>query len=192
MLLRRLVFFVPILLCVTQSFAQVPSRIGDWPQWRGPNADGVSQETGLRKKWAEGGPSVLWTVDTVGVGYSSIAVKDGHIYTLGDLEGIEHVLCLDARDGRVIWSKQPGTLAQQLASRSENEFKQLDKNQDGTIDEVEALSRFGWDLTKYDRGDDNADVDAIAAQRVASLLAPLFLAIDAISFTASVISTRAP
>ena len=171
MLLRRLVFFVPILLCVTQSFAQVPSRIGDWPQWRGPNADGVSQETGLRKKWAEGGPSVLWTVDTVGVGYSSIAVKDGHIYTLGDLEGIEHVLCLDARDGRVIWSKQPGTLAQQLASRSENEFKQLDKNQDGTIDEVEALSRFGWDLTKYDRGDDNADVDAIAAQRVASLLA---------------------
>ena len=171
MLLRRLVFFVPILLCVTQSFAQVPSRIGDWPQWRGPNADGVSQETGLRKKWAEGGPSVLWTVDTVGVGYSSIAVKDRHIYTLGDLEGIEHVLCLDARDGRVIWSKQPGTLAQQLASRSENEFKQLDKNQDGTIDEVEALSRFGWDLTKYDRGDDNADVDAIAAQRVASLLA---------------------
>ena len=171
MLLRRLVFFVPILLCVTQSFAQVPSRIGDWPQWRGPNADGVSQETGLRKEWAEGGPSVLWTVDTVGVGYSSIAVKDRHIYTLGDLEGIEHVLCLDARDGRVIWSKQPGTLAQQLASRSENEFKQLDKNQDGTIDEVEALSRFGWDLTKYDRGDDNADVDAIAAQRVASLLA---------------------
>jgi len=33
---------------------------GDWPQWRGPNRDGISKETGLLKQWPEGGPKQLW------------------------------------------------------------------------------------------------------------------------------------
>ena len=32
----------------------------DWPQWRGPRRDGVSQETGLLKEWPRGGPKLLW------------------------------------------------------------------------------------------------------------------------------------
>lgn len=50
--------------------AQVPSKAGDWPQWRGPNRDGISVETGLLREWPEGGPKVVWQVDSVGVGYS--------------------------------------------------------------------------------------------------------------------------
>ena len=46
----------------------------NWPQWRGPNRDGISPDKGLLKEWPPEGPSVLWQVDTVGVGYSSIAV----------------------------------------------------------------------------------------------------------------------
>lgn len=166
----RSVFLLLILSCVTSGFAQVPSEIGDWPQWRGPNADGISPETGLLKEWPEGGPKVLWNVDTAGVGYSSLAVKDGRIYTLGDLDGVEHVLCLDATDGHTIWARQPGPLAQLLASRVENEFRQLDKNQDGRVDEFEGLSRFGWDFTKYDRAVPDADVAAIIQGRIESLL----------------------
>jgi len=142
----------------------------DWPQWRGPNADGISQETGLLKEWPEDGPRVLWQVDSVGVGYSSIAVKDGRIYTLGDLDGVEHILCLDAEDGHTLWAKQPGPLAEELASRIENEFKQLDKNQDGKVDELESLSRFGWDFTKYDRPLADTDIAGLAVRRVESLL----------------------
>src|SRR5687767_2178712 len=44
---------------------------GDWPQWRGPNRDGVSAETGLLRQWPEGGPKVLWTAAT-GEGFSSV------------------------------------------------------------------------------------------------------------------------
>ncbi|MEO2018620.1 MAG: PQQ-binding-like beta-propeller repeat protein [Fuerstiella sp.] len=171
MLTSRLAFLFVALICLSPASAQVPSNVGDWPQWRGPNADGISPETGLRKEWPEDGPSVLWTIDSVGVGYSSIVVKDGRIFTLGDLYGVEHILCLDAKDGRTIWSKQPGPLAQLLALRVETEFKQLDRNQDGTIDEFEGLSRFGWDFTKYDRAVADADIQAIAGRRVDSLLA---------------------
>lgn len=164
-----------LLSCITlftsSVAAQVPSKIGDWPQWRGPDSNGISRETGLKKEWPDGGPSVLWNVDSVGAGYSSIAVKDGLIYTLGDLDGVEHVLCLDARDGRTIWAKQPGPLAQLLASRVETEFRQIDTNNDGRIDELEGLSRFGWDFTKYDRPVADADVATNAEQRVAALFA---------------------
>lgn len=159
-----------VLLSLVLTSAICVARADDWPQWRGPNADGVSLETGLLKEWPEGGPRVLWQVDSVGVGYSSIAVKEGRIYTLGDLDGVEHILCLNVRDGQLIWAKQPGPLEQLLAERVENEFKQFDKNQDGRVDEFEGLSRFGWDFIKYDRPVADADVPAIALRRIDSLL----------------------
>jgi len=140
-----------VLLAASPLFAQVPSKPGDWPQWRGPSRDGISRETGLLKEWPKEGPKRLWQVDTVGVGYSSIAVKDGRIYTQGDRDGVEHAICLDAKDGRTLWGVQPGPLAQLLATRVDEEFKRLDKNGDGKVDEVEALSRFGWEWTKNDR-----------------------------------------
>ncbi len=169
----RLLLLTLVLTSVISALASVPAHADDWPQWRGPNADGVSLETGLLKEWPEGGPKVLWQVDDVGVGYSSIAVKGGRIYTLGDLDGVEHILCLSAKDGQLIWAKQPGPLEQMLAERVENEFKQLDKNQDGTIDEFEGLNRFGWDFTKYDHSVAEADVAAIVLRRVDALLAKI-------------------
>ena len=129
---------------------QVPLSEGEWPQWRGPNRDGISLDRNLLKEWPAEGPKVLWQVDTVGVGYSSIAVKDGRIFTQGDLNGVEHVIALDAKDGRTVWSVQPGSTAEQLDTRIKNDLKQIDKNGDGTISEVEALARFGWDWNKYD------------------------------------------
>lgn len=162
---------VPVLFLTTTLSAQVPSNIGDWPQWRGPNSNGISLETGLKKEWPEGGPSVLWSVDSVGTGYSSIAVKDGRIFTLGDLDGVEHILCLDAKDGGTIWARQPGNLDQLLTDRVEQEFEKLDSNSDGRVDEFEGLSRFGWDFMKHDRAVPGTEVASAAQQRVTALLA---------------------
>ena len=75
----------------------------NWPQWRGPNRDGVSAETGLLKEWPGGVPKLLWQVDRVGVGFSSLSVRGGRLYTQGDLNGVEHVICLSGDDGRT-WS----------------------------------------------------------------------------------------
>jgi len=76
----------------------------DWFSWRGPHANGISDETG----WNPKGAKSLWTKE-LGVGYSSVSVKDGHLYTMGhepgeDKSGTDTVYCLDARTGKKIWT----------------------------------------------------------------------------------------
>lgn len=164
-----------LLLSLTLSaplFAEVPSKPGDWPQWRGPKRDGISEEKGLLKEWPKEGPQRLWQVDTVGAGYSSIAVKGDRIYTQGDINGIEHILALNAKDGSIVWAVQPGLAKELLATRVANEFKQLDKDMDGTVSEVEALARFGWDWNKNDRATDEP-LEARSQRRAAALLKQL-------------------
>ena len=60
---------------------------GSWPQFRGPNRDGKSAETGLLKEWPAGGPRLLWSVGGLGIGFSSAAVADGLVYTTGMIDG---------------------------------------------------------------------------------------------------------
>jgi outer membrane protein assembly factor BamB len=72
----------------------------DWPQWRGPDRTGVSQETGLLKAWPAGGPKRLWLYEKAGTGYSAPAIVDGKFYTLGTRDANEVLLTLDATSGR--------------------------------------------------------------------------------------------
>jgi outer membrane protein assembly factor BamB len=145
----------------------------DWPQWRGPDREGTSKETGLLKEWPEGGPKLVWQIEDVGVGYSSIAVKDGRIYTQGDLDGVEHVICLDEKTGKVLWAVQPEPAKAALDERIASELKRLDKNTDGKLDELEALAGLGTRFNSADKsaGGDAADNQKIAKARVVSILA---------------------
>lgn len=65
------------------------SSAGNWPQWQGPNRDGISPDTGLMKKWPDSGPRLLWTAPDLGAGFSGISVQDGRIYTMGEMDA-EH------------------------------------------------------------------------------------------------------
>ena len=60
----------------------------EWPQWRGPDRDGISKEQGLLQEWPAGGPKLLWQTEGFGKGMSSVAVSGGRIYTLGQIKGI--------------------------------------------------------------------------------------------------------
>lgn len=72
----------------------------DWPHWRGPGRDGTSGETGWYK---EGAPvKVVWE-GKVGAGYSGVAVRGGCLYTMGNSDGKDGVICLDAKTGVAIW-----------------------------------------------------------------------------------------
>jgi len=88
--------------------ARLPAA--DWPQWRGPARDGRGNETGLLSEWPDGGPRLAWVTDAVGVGYSGLAVVGDRVYTLGGIDGREHVLALDAGTGKVAWSAPIGPL----------------------------------------------------------------------------------
>jgi outer membrane protein assembly factor BamB len=80
------------------------AQAADWPQWRGPQRDGISQETGLLKEWPKDGPKVAWQNDKVGLGYSTPAIAGDRIYLIGN-EGKkkEFVEALGAQDGHQIW-----------------------------------------------------------------------------------------
>src|SRR5262245_55973015 len=82
---------------------------GDWPQWRGPDRNGISQETGLLKEWPKEGPKLLWQVKDVGNGYSTPAVVGARLYLLSN-RGLddEFVEALEVKDGQKAWSTRLG------------------------------------------------------------------------------------
>ncbi len=82
---------------------------GDWPNWRGPDRDDVSKETGLLKEWPKEGPKQVWSNDNVGLGYSSFAIAGGKLITVGAREDAEFLICLDVNNGKELWSARVGS-----------------------------------------------------------------------------------
>ena len=76
----------------------------DWPNWRGPSHNGLSDEAGWTTDWPENGPKLLWAA-SVGTGFCSIAVSDGRAYTMGNINDNDILYCLDADTGSQIWKK---------------------------------------------------------------------------------------
>ncbi len=91
----------------------------DWPQWLGSERDSIWRETGIVEKFSSTGPPVLWRA-RIGGGYAGPAVADGRVYVTdrqlaegasnpadpfqrGVIRGTERVVCLDEKDGKVIW-----------------------------------------------------------------------------------------
>jgi outer membrane protein assembly factor BamB len=95
----RLLSFVAALVFVTQTGAQS----ADWFQWRGPNRDGVSPETGLLQAWPKSGPPLAWRANGAGNGYSSFSASNGRLYTLGARGNNEYVVAFDRATGKKAW-----------------------------------------------------------------------------------------
>jgi outer membrane protein assembly factor BamB len=100
------------------------ARADDWPQWLGPQRDGVWRETGILDKFPEGGPKVRWRTP-IGSGYAGPAVAGGRVYVTdrqlpqgtrnptgkgafskNAIEGTERVLCLDEATGKEVWKRE--------------------------------------------------------------------------------------
>lgn len=81
----------------------------NWPQWRGPNRDGISKESGLLKQWPEDGPPLVWKVGGAGRGYSSFSIANGKLYTMGLRGDREFVVAFDAATGKEAWATPHGS-----------------------------------------------------------------------------------
>src|SRR5262245_7124138 len=86
------------------------AEAADWPQFRGPNRDEVSAETGLLKRWPKEGPKLVWTYDDAGLGYAGPAVVGDRLYTMGARNNKEQVYCLEAKTGKPVWSVDIGAM----------------------------------------------------------------------------------
>src|SRR5436190_16252441 len=102
-----------------------PTFADDWPQWLGPQRDGVWRETGIIETFPAGGPKVLWRTP-IAEGYAGPAVAGGKVYITdyirakdvaapnggfdkGRFAGFERILCLDEKSGNILWKHEYGT-----------------------------------------------------------------------------------
>lgn len=102
----RTVMLITMLLCLClEGMAQ---SAGEWPQWRGPSRDGLSKETGLLKQWPADGPPLAWKAKGAGIGYSSMSIAQGRLYTMGLRGDREYVIAFDVATGKEVWATPNG------------------------------------------------------------------------------------
>lgn len=87
-----------LVLSVTMAYS------ADWPQFFGPNRNGMSPETGLNKDWAGKPPKTLWKMDMHDDGFAGPAIKAGILYII-DRDGDKDVVkAMDLSSGAVKWT----------------------------------------------------------------------------------------
>ena len=74
-----------------------------WPNWMGKRHDGISLETGWSTDWPETGLKVIWERE-IGIGFSSVSIAEGRLFSMGHSDGNESVFCLDQSTGKTIWT----------------------------------------------------------------------------------------
>jgi len=77
-------------------------RAADWPNYLGPEHDGISKETGWSAQWPASGPKVLWKA-SLGMGFASFAVANGRVFTTGNANDKDTIFCFDASTGAEVW-----------------------------------------------------------------------------------------
>ncbi len=97
---------IGLVILASGAFAAQPAA--EWPQWRGPNRDDISTETGLLKQWPTGGPQQVWKATGLGAGFSGPAIAGGKIFTMGDAGASCNLFALDVTNGKQLWKAEVG------------------------------------------------------------------------------------
>jgi outer membrane protein assembly factor BamB len=99
------------ILAVSLILCSIVALANDWPQWRGPGRNGISQEKGLLKEWPAGGPKLLWQQKDIGEGYSTPVIVGARLYILSN-RGLENefVQALSVEDGKPLWQTRLGNV----------------------------------------------------------------------------------
>jgi outer membrane protein assembly factor BamB len=106
----------------------VPSGPSDWPQWRGPERNGLSKDSGLIKQWPSSGPRQIWSISGLGDGYGSLAIKGDRIFVQGTRGGASVVFCLNRADGKTVWSAALGAKVNQSEGNGPRSTPTIDDN----------------------------------------------------------------
>ena len=97
-----------ISLCIGTLIGSSQVSGDDWPQWRGPNRDAKSKESGLLKSWPADGPPLDWSVSNLGEGYASLVVANRQIHTIGNESGVIYAYGLKEANGEILWKTKIG------------------------------------------------------------------------------------
>ena len=101
MTMKRSKTYLPLIvlvICISNAYSQ------DWPQYLGPNRNGISPQKNLLRSWPQNGPEVLWTVN-VGIGFGGPVIKDSKVYLLDRDDKVgDKLRCFDFSNGKELWS----------------------------------------------------------------------------------------
>jgi outer membrane protein assembly factor BamB len=95
-------YFSKCILTLSLFAASITLVTGQLYEWRGPERSGIYNESGLLKKWPDGGPKLLWEASGMGDGYSSATVTDDAVYITGRKEESDVLIALTP-EGKVKW-----------------------------------------------------------------------------------------
>jgi outer membrane protein assembly factor BamB len=95
-------FFPKLLISLLFCSASATNVYSQLYEWRGPDRSGIYNETGLLKKWPEGGPKLLWEAANMGDGYSSVTVANDAVYVTGRKDSSD-VLTALTPEGKIKW-----------------------------------------------------------------------------------------
>ncbi len=106
----RLLFGISLGVCCLTASAQT---LHTWPTFRGTDRTAVAPESGLADAWSQDGPPLVWRTLGIGRGYSSLAIDEHRIYTMGDTlpesdSEDEFLICLDRESGDIVWKSRTG------------------------------------------------------------------------------------
>lgn len=108
MMIKMNVRFLASLLTLLALSIPAVGASPDWPQWRGPQRDGHSPDTGLLKEWPKEGPKLAWKVKGVGTGYTNVSVVGDRLFLMGDQGDSSYVIALNRADGKPAWKTKVG------------------------------------------------------------------------------------
>src|SRR4051812_49646584 len=104
--MRRSLVPLSLLAACCAALCLGAARADNWPQWRGPNYDGVSKEANLPAEWGEG-KNILWTLKMPGLGSSTPVVWDDRMF-LTSADGDNLVLLCVSTAGKEVWKAKLG------------------------------------------------------------------------------------
>ena len=149
-----------LILAAVWTVAPMRAPAGDWPQWRGPEGGGTSQERGLPTQWTED-QNIAWRVELPEWGDSTPAIWKSSIFVTTQKDDKLLLLKLDKSDGRILWTREVGTAqvarmplrGKSADERREQRFHQLQNmaSPSPVTDGERVIVHFGnGDLAAYD------------------------------------------
>jgi outer membrane protein assembly factor BamB len=85
------------------GFLTLGLQAADWPQYLGPNRDGVYPGEALTRAWSSDGPKVLWRKRNIGAGLGGIVLAKGRAILFHEVKRYDTIECLDAKTGKTLW-----------------------------------------------------------------------------------------
>jgi len=100
--MRRFIILSAITVAFGALYPVAQAQQAGWTTWRGPDHNGIVADSNWNPQALSGEPRIRWRT-AVGTGYSNVSIKDDRLFTMGNVDDQDSVICLDVSTGEEKW-----------------------------------------------------------------------------------------